>query len=224
MAIPSYENVYAVKAGDPEMLRKRQELGKRLIAAKESGKSLEEAVRGETGVDINNIQKGSFDTELGTGLSEEEIIGGAQRMFAQKTDASKVPQAAPESKGPLTPRLDRLAGLQGTPMGSTSSLGQRRSLESEGGKAMRLARKLERQGFGQAAEKMALAGAELKMNEPSIKTEAYREQESAMRGQAMSQEKEDEKMRRDLLKAQLEAYKNMNLGQQPTIGFGYKPT
>ena len=52
--------------------------------------------------------------------------------------------------------------------------------ESESGKALRMARKLERQGFGRAAESMALMGAQAKMSEPSIKTEEYRNQQSAL--------------------------------------------
>lgn len=151
MADPkSFASTYAVPSTDEETLRKRRDLASRLFQAKQAGKSMNEAVMSESGVDIGNLQKGSVDVKMGTGLTEEEVAGFAERLYAGKygqagaTDASKgsvfdqqekVAQAAsaasgafggPNSKGKSsqyqapTPRLDRLAAMQGTPMGSVS--------------------------------------------------------------------------------------------------------
>ena len=89
--------------------------------------------------------------------------------------------------------------MQGTTMGSASSLGQRRSLESEGGRAMRMARKLERQGFSGAAQQMALAGAQAKLSEPALKTQAYREKAAQMGALAQSQTEAAEEEKRQTL-------------------------
>jgi hypothetical protein len=93
----------------------------------------------------------------------------------------------PETKG-----LDRLTAMQGSPMGSTSSLGQRRSLESDTGRALRMARRLERQGFGKAAENIALRAGESGLAEPALKTEAYRAKEAEMSAMAEAQAKESD--------------------------------
>ena len=218
-------STYAVPSTDEETLRKRRDLASRLFQAKQAGKSMNEAVMSESGVDVGNLQKGSVDVKMGTGLTEEEVAGFAERLYAGKYDKTapatapkgsifdqqeKIAQAASAASGAFggpnatgkssefqapTPRLDKLAAMQGSPIGSTSSLGQRRSLESESGKAMRLARSLERKGFGKAAEQMALASAQAKLGEPSIKTEAYRQQQSALsqQSQMMDQETLDTK-------------------------------
>jgi hypothetical protein len=100
---------------------------------------------------------------------------------------TQAPPAGTQDSGPATPRLDRLAAMQGTPIGSTSTLGQRRSLESESGKALRMARRLERQGFGRAAEQVALAGAQAGLAEPAFRTQAFREKQSQMSAAAAEQ-------------------------------------
>lgn len=87
-----------------------------------------------------------------------------------------------------TPLLDKYDALQAAPFGSTSTLNQRRSLESEGGKAMRMARMLTRKGYDRAAEQMALAGAQAKMGEPAVRTQAYREQQSALESKTQEEE------------------------------------
>lgn len=206
---------YAAPTDDPEMKRKRMELASRLFQARQAGKGMGESVSSETGVDVGNIQQGVVDTAGGTGLSEGEIAGFAERLYAGKYDTAKKGSvfdqqeraASERSKasgafgGPnlldktsetaiSTPRLDKLDALQAAPFGSSSTLQNRRSLESESGKAMRMARKLARQGFGSAAERMALTSAEAKMGEPSIKTEAYREQQSALGQQSKMMDQE----------------------------------
>ena len=143
-------STYAVPSTDEETLRKRRDLASRLFQAKQAGKSMNEAVMSESGVDVGNLQKGSVDVKMGTGLTEEEVAGFAERLYAGKygqagaTEASKgsifdqqekAAQAAstasgafggPNSKGTSsqyqvpTPRLDRLAAMQGSPMGSVS--------------------------------------------------------------------------------------------------------
>jgi hypothetical protein len=154
MADPkSFASTYAVASTDKDMLNKRRDLASRLFQAKQAGKTMEEALTSESGVDIRNLQKGSVDTKMGTGLTEEEVAGFAERLYAGKyggqsatptaaqgsgsvfDQQEKVAQAAsaasgafggPNSRGASsqyqapTPRLDRLAAMQGTPMGSVS--------------------------------------------------------------------------------------------------------
>jgi hypothetical protein len=256
MADPkSFASTYAVASTDKDMLNKRRDLASRLFQAKQAGKTMEEALTSESGVDVRNLQKGSVDTKMGTGLTEEEVAGFAERLYAGKyggqsttpttaqgsgsvfDQQEEVAQAAsaasgafggPNSKGASSqfqapsPRLDKLAAMQGSPIGSMSSLGQRRSLESEGGKAMRMARKLERQGFSGAAQQMALAGAQAKLSEPSIKTEAYRQQQAALgqQTQAMNQEALDAK------KKELELKKTMlqNAQKEASSPTGFSPS
>jgi hypothetical protein len=154
MADPkSFASTYAVASTDKDMLNKRRDLASRLFQAKQAGKTMEEALTSESGVNVGNLQKGSVDTKMGTGLTEEEIAGFAERLYAGKyggqsatptaaqgsgsvfDQQEKVAQAAsaasgafggPNSRGASsqyqapTPRLDRLAAMQGTPMGSVS--------------------------------------------------------------------------------------------------------
>jgi hypothetical protein len=154
MADPkSFASTYAVASTDKDMLNKRRDLASRLFQAKQAGKTMEEALTSESGVDVRNLQKGSVDTKMGTGLTEEEVAGFAERLYAGKyggqsttpttaqgsgsvfDQQEKVAQAAsaasgafggPNSRGASsqyqapTPRLDRLAAMQGTPMGSVS--------------------------------------------------------------------------------------------------------
>jgi hypothetical protein len=64
---------------------------------------------------------------------------------------------------------------------------------------MRMARKLERQGFSKAAEQMALAGAQAKLSEPALKTQAYREKAAQMGALAQSQTEAAEEEKRQTL-------------------------
>jgi len=159
---------------------------------------------------------------------ESGSVFDQQEKVAQAASAASGAFGGPNSKGASSqfqapsPRLDKLAAMQGSPIGSMSSLGQRRSLESEGGKAMRMARKLERQGFSGAAQQMALAGAQAKLSEPSIKTEAYRQQQAALgqQTQAMNQEALDAK------KKELELKKTMlqNAQKEASSPTGFSPS
>jgi len=200
MADPkSFASTYAVASTDKDTLNKRRDLASRLFQAKQAGKTMEEAITSESGVDIRNLQKGSVDTKMGTGLTEEEVAGFAERLYAGKyggqsatpttaqgsgsvfDQQEKVARAAaaasgafggPNSKGAssqsqvYTPRLDKLAAMQSSPFGSTSSFGQSRPL-----------------------------GSRSNLSEPKIKTQAYREQQAALGQQteAMNQEALDMK-------------------------------
>jgi hypothetical protein len=122
------------------------------------------------------------------------------------------------SAGPTTRLLDRYDALQGSQMGSTSALRQGpKSLESDTGRAMRMARKLQRSGFGRAAEQIALTGGETGLKEPTLKSQDYasgvqaKNDASLAAAQSFQTGMEEEaKLRRDLLKAQLESFRNTN--------------
>lgn len=137
-------STYAPATSDPETLRKRRELASRLFQAKQAGKTMGEAVSSETGVDIGNIQQGAVDMAGGTGLSESEIAGFAERLYAGKYDTAKkgsvfeqqerAAQEASKAAGAFggdnwrgqsstdktqTPLLDQYAEYQKSPIGST---------------------------------------------------------------------------------------------------------
>jgi hypothetical protein len=99
-------------------------------------------------------------------------------------------------RGPVTPGLDRLAAMQGTPMGSTSTLNQTRSLESAEGKSLRMARKLQRMGFGGAAETVALSAAKSGMDEPNIKNQEFRGFEEKSKRAATTEAAANEELKR----------------------------
>lgn len=123
-----------------------------------------------------------------------------------------------QSAGPTTRLLDRYDALQGSQMGSTSALREGpKSLESDAGRAMRMARKLQRSGFGRAAEQIALDGAQTGLKEPTLKSQDYasgvqsKNDASLAAAQSFQTGMEEEaKLRRDLLKAQLESFRNTN--------------
>jgi hypothetical protein len=118
-----------------------------------------------------------------TGLGDDAKKGSVFNQQEQASSAKSTSETAIS-----TPRLDKYDALQAAPFGSSSTLNQRRSLESEGGKSMRMARMLTRKGYDKAAEQMALAGAQAKMGEPSIRTQAYREQQSALESKTQAEE------------------------------------
>ena len=136
--------------------------------------------------------------------------------FQTPSGADTTPATTAQDRGPETKGLDRLAAMQGTPMGSASSLGQRRSLESDTGRTLRIARRLERQGFGKAAEQMALAAGQTAMTEPALKTQAFREKEAQMSSQAEAQsqaELEEKRKNLEFLKrAREQGMKEMQSG------------
>jgi hypothetical protein len=126
--------------------------------------------------------------------------------MAANVPQANVPQANTTSMASTTPvtasapatrLLDRYDAMQKAPMGSTSTLGQTRNLESDTGTAFRMARKLQRMGFGGAAEKLALAGGTTAMNEPAIKTQEFigLEEQAKKASTAEAQANEDLKRR-----------------------------
>ena len=100
-------------------------------------------------------------------------LGAAKSFFSATPPAPAAPAPTPAERQISTPGLDRLAAMQGSPMGSVSSRGPR-SLESESGKALRAARKLQRMGFEGAANQIALGGGVRSLTEPKIKTQEFR--------------------------------------------------
>jgi len=229
---PSYATTYATAATDEDILKKRQDLASRLIAAKGQGKSMEDAVLSETGVNLGNIQKGSIDTKMGTGLAEEEIAGFAERLFQPKQSTSTTvgvqqPQDSKKVAGGTFSRLDEYEKLQSQPFGAwTAEKNRTRSLESESGKMMRIARKLQRQGFGSAAERMALAGAEAKMGEPSIRTEEYRRKEAEIANLAKQEQARSDEQAKKILEMQNRMIdltnKKLEAGEIPSWMLGMK--
>ena len=147
-------------------------------------------------------------------------LSAAKSYFSQ--DAST--PTAPQKTGPVTPGLDRLAAMQGSPMGSASVLGQKRSLESETGKAFRMARKLQRMGFEGAADRVALGAAATGLNEPKIKSQEFRGLEAKQQAAATTEAEAAEEYRRKQLEFQsklLEAQnKALSSGQFDFSQFG----
>ena len=129
---------------------------------KELASTLKQFARGEIKVDTNQMAEDA----KGVGVSRSQL-GDLYKQY--RNEFQKEPKQSFNSK------IDEYAQSR-----FGSGAGDRRSLESESGKALRIARKLQRQGFGNAAEKMALAGAEAKMFEPSVKTEEYRKQQEML--------------------------------------------
>jgi len=74
-------------------------------------------------------------------------------------------------------------------------LGKARPIGQESGKYRSSARRLERQGHGAAAERMALEGERIRIGEPAIDTEELRAQRAAMKmaagGEAKQQDEDD---------------------------------
>jgi hypothetical protein len=119
-------------------------------------------------------------------------LSAAKSYFSQESSTP----TAPAKTGPSTPGLDRQDAMQGSPMGSTSTLNQTRSLESETGKGFRMARKLQRLGFKEAAGRVALGAASVGLNEPNIKTEEYRRLEAKSQAAAASEAAANEALNR----------------------------
>jgi hypothetical protein len=125
-------------------------------------------------------------------------------------------------------RLDEYQKLQDQPMGAwTAEKNRTRSLESEGGRLMRMARKLQRQGFTAAANDFAAAGAASKVKEPAIKTEEYLRKESQMADMARREEAQAEEYKRKQLEVNRKYLalqeKEIDAGRLPSY-FGQKPS
>lgn len=148
-------------------------------------------------------------------MGEASKIGVSQNqlsdLFAQYKGGmtpAGTPATTPAERQISTPGLDRLAALQNAPMGSVSSRGPR-SLESESGKALRAARKLQRMGFEGAANQIALTGGVRGLTEPKIKTQQFRTLEQQGQEAATAEAAEFEKFKRDQL-----AFQKKLLAQQ----------
>jgi hypothetical protein len=134
----------------PEMYAKaKEQLGKYEGV---SGKAFEAAMK------KNSIKPSNFTTAAPTSSPEE----AAQNVIFQREYGTG---------------LGSLAAMQDPnyKIGSGSPLRQpSRAIGPESGKARRASRRLRRQGYGRAAEQMAMAGEMVRANEPSIDTPALR--------------------------------------------------
>ena len=127
MADPkSFASTYAVASTDKDMLNKRRDLASRLFQAKQAGKTMEEALASESGVDVGNLQKGSVDTKMGTGLTEEEVAGFAERLYAGKYGGQSATPTAAQGSGSGTPMGSVSIGASGV-QGATGGLAKGRS-------------------------------------------------------------------------------------------------
>lgn len=104
----------------------------------------------------------------GIGLSENQI----RNKFNQYSGNEDKP--APIGTPPVTRLLDRYDEMQNSPTGTFGLSAPPRSLESDSGKAFRMARKLQRMGLTEAASKFGAMGAAAKVSgEPSIKSQSF---------------------------------------------------
>lgn len=131
-----------------------------------------------------------------------------------ETAPATAPAPTPAERQISTPGLDRLAALQGSPMGAVSSRGPR-SLESESGKALRAARKLQRMGFEGAANQIALGGGVRSLTEPKIKTQEFRglEQEGQAAAMTEAAELEAERQQQRAVNRRILALQNKALDE-----------
>lgn len=181
-----------------------------------------------------NMESGFKQEAERLGISNPAFNQFVSRERTALAPASAAPAAASSGSnsgastprldaGPQTPRLDRLAQMQNMPVGSLSTLGQRRSLESEAGRARRLARSLQRSGFQKAAESVAALSAEQTLKTPALRTESYRTTQEALQGRLEAEadatkraELEDSDLRRRLLEEQLKALKGGRINSLST--------
>lgn len=141
-------------------------------------------------------------------------LSAAKSFFSPTppVSAPATPAPTPAERQISTPGLDRLAAMQGSPMGAVSSRGPR-SLESESGKALRAARKLQRMGFEGAANQIALGGGVRGLTEPKIKTQEFRglEQQGQAAATTEAAELEMERQQQRALNKRLIALQNKAL-------------
>lgn len=217
---------------DKDLIKKRQRFAKQIREQQRKGNLGSETEKDEEGFSDDMAQSlyGRGDT---LGLDKEGMdafiaknpyeYGGANDFGPEGRKAteygtvgdgsyySKRDEAARDRNSALagqrgatkTSGLDRQAAMQGTPLGSASSLGSgsNRPLESDLGRAFRLARRAKRAGLDSSAERVVSGalGKEMNYRTPGIKTETYREQEAANRRKLAEDMREREKMQRDVM-------------------------
>jgi len=150
----------------------------------------------------------------------------AARQRASDTGAFGGPNLKPSnSEGPTTRLLDRYDAMQGARMGTSAATSMpATSLESDTGKALRMARRLKRQGFGGAANEIAKTAGATGLKEPVLKSEGYqaeRDKQNAATTNAASQYQaqleEQNRLNNEFIRAQIEALrKNGTLSPVPT--------
>lgn len=177
--------------------------------ALKNDKYAEDLVWEGAGIDVSRDQISNlFDR-----YKKERTPTGTPTPMGTPTPAG-TPATTPAERQISTPGLDRLAALQNAPMGSVSSRGPR-SLESESGKALRAARKLQRMGFEGAANQIALTGGVRSLTEPKIKTQQFRtlEQQGQEAATAEAAELETERQQQRTLNKRLFALQNKALDE-----------
>jgi hypothetical protein len=150
----------------------------------------------------------------------------AARQRSKDSGAFGGPNLNPSnSQGPTTRLLDRYDAMQGARMGtSTATSMPATALESDTGKALRMARRLKRQGFGGAANDLAKTAGATGLKEPVLKSEGYQAERDKQDGAATSaamqyqaQLEEQNRLTNEFIRAQIEALrKNGTLSPVPT--------
>jgi len=159
----------------------------------------------------------------GIGLSENQV----RNKFNLYSGVEDKP--APIGTQPVTRLLDRYDKMQNSPTGATSLLSAPpRSLESESGKAFRMARKLGRMGLTQAANQFGAMGAAAKVSgEPSIKSQSFIELREQSKQAAVTEAAADadfKKKQRDTLNRILDQQnKDLDLGKFDSTKYPNSP-
>jgi hypothetical protein len=217
----SFVSTYTAPKNDEELERRKalaaslKEFAANGTQSPETGKGLMDEAK-KIGLTENNV-KGLYDQYANPKPYAQWKKDRSDDAEARRAkDAEDKPAPIESSLTPSTPLLDRYDALQKS-QGPSNVLSQKRSLESDTGRAMRMARRLQRGGFEKAAEQIALTGAETGLKEPALKSQDYasgmksKNDASLAASQTFQTGMEEEaKLRRDLLKAQLEAFKNAN--------------
>ena len=145
--------------------------------------------------------KGLMEEAKKIGLTENNVKDLYDQYANPKPNAEEKP--APIGTQPVTRLLDRYDEMQRSPTGTFGLSAPPRSLESDSGKAFRMARKLGRMGFGQAGAQLAAMGAAKKLaGEPSIRNQAYIDLNEKAKRAAISEAEADadfKKKQRDTL-------------------------
>lgn len=215
---------------DKDLIKRRQKFAKQLRGQQRKGNLGSETAKNEDGFydDLTQSLYGRGDT---LGLDREKVdsflaknpyegannfgpegrkateygtVGDATYYSKRDERAQGRNAAMAGQRGATKTRgLDRQAAMQGTPLGSASSLGSgsNRPLESDLGRAFRLARRAKRAGLDSSAERVVSGalGKEMNYRTPGIKTEDYREQEEANRRKLAEDMREREEMQRGVM-------------------------